>query len=172
MDIVQTKRRIPDRRTPTKCPTCERGFLRDRNTDFCSDECRFLAKVRTADSSTCWTWTATLDQHGYGTFYMAGRNWTAHRAALALFSVLGDPDLHADHLCRNRACVNPEHIELVPQRTNTLRGNAPSAVAWRENRCKNGHRRTAENTYVRNGRHRQCRVCMTASRAKREGRAA
>lgn len=162
----------PDRRTATQCSNCDRTFLRDRNTAFCSDMCRFLAKVDVNDDSGCWQWSATLDSHGYGTFYMDGRNWAAHRAALVLFGKFGNPDLHADHLCRNPPCVNPEHIELVPQRVNTLRGQAPSAVAWREGRCQNGHRRTPENTYVRNGRHRQCRICMTESRAKREGRAA
>lgn len=113
-----------------------------------------------------------MDGDGYGTFHMDGRNWAAHRASLALFGKLGRTELHADHLCRNRACVNPEHLELVPQRINTLRGEAPSAVAWREGRCKNGHPRTPENTYIRNSRHRQCRICMMASRSKREGRAA
>ena len=166
------KRRNPDRRTPVACPTCQREFMRDRNNNYCSDECRFLAKVATSDASECWTWVGAIDGSGYGTFYLFGRNWPAHRAALAIYGLLANPELHADHLCRNRSCVNPEHIELVPQRINTLRGDSPSAVAWREGRCKNGHQRTPENTYVRNGRHRQCRICMASSRAKREARAA
>lgn len=159
----------PDRRTATLCGRCEDPFLRAKNTKYCSDLCRFMAKV--AQSGACWIWTATLDHHGYGTFYLDG-NMRAHRASLVLHGRELSDELHTDHLCRNRACVNPDHLELVTQRVNTLRGDAPSAKAWREGRCKNGHPRTAENTYVRSAKARQCRICMAASRARREGKAA
>jgi hypothetical protein len=162
--------RNPDRRTKTACAYCATEFLRDRNTRYCSDACRFMSKVEVGPH--CWTWQATLDRHGYGTFYFAGRNQSAHRVAHEMFRDPIPDGLHIDHLCRNRACVNPAHLDAVEQRINTLRGDAPTAAAWREGRCKNGHPRTPENTYVRNERARQCRVCMAISRAKREGRAA
>jgi hypothetical protein len=162
-------RENPDRRTPATCAFCEAPFLRSQNTRFCSDLCRLLDKVDVAD---CWTWAATRDRHGYGTFYLGGRNVGAHRAAWSLLVGPIPDGLHLDHLCANPPCVNPDHLDLVTQRENTLRGNAPTAAAYREGRCKSGHKRTPENTYAYGTRRQQCRTCALASRAAREGRAA
>lgn len=171
-EIVRRAKHGTRRRSVVTCANCRDKFVRLGNTRYCSDLCRFVDKL-SIDENGCWQWQATLDRHGYGTFYL-GRNLAAHRVAYAL--IVGDiPDgLHIDHLCRNRACVNPTHLEAVPQRVNTLRGQAPSAVAFRESRCKQGHARSFENTYVNpnDPRHRQCRICMKQARAKREGRAA
>lgn len=158
-------------RAVIECGYCGEEFIRLQNRRHCSDLCRLLAKISITDSD-CWDWQATLDRHGYGTFYLAGRNVPAHRASFLLHGHTIPLGLELDHLCRNRACVNPSHLEPVTRRVNTLRGEAPTASAWREGRCKNGHPRTPENTYVRNERSRQCRICAASSRATREGRAA
>jgi hypothetical protein len=87
----------------------------------------------------------------------------AHRIAYELFIGPIPNGLHIDHLCRNRGCVNPVHLEPVTQQENMLRGYAPSAVSHRANRCHRGHEFTPENTYIKhrpNGRiKRDCKEC-------------
>ena len=81
-------------------------------------EVRFWRHVD--DTGTCWVWTASIRPDGYGEF-RAGRLVKAHRFAYE--HLIGPvPDgLHLDHLCRNRACVNPEHLDPVPNAVNIRR---------------------------------------------------
>lgn len=71
-----------------------------------------------------------------------------------------------DHLCRNRGCVNPDHLEAVTQRENILRGEGLAAANARKTHCPKGHPYSGENLYVvpSSGR-RQCRICADARRA-------
>jgi len=81
------------------------------------------------------------------------------------------PDgLELDHLCRNRACVNVQHLEAVTHRVNALRGEGPPAMNARKTKCKNGHAFTPENTrIVSKGVHhgRRCIACEKINRRKR-----
>jgi hypothetical protein len=97
----------------------------------------------------CWIWTASKNNWGYGQI----SNWPyapllAHR--LIWFLTRGDitEGLEPDHLCRNRACVNPDHLELVTRQVNLSRGMGTSHRLARENRCIRGHEFTPENTYT------------------------
>lgn len=150
----------------TICARCSGDFLRDRNTRYCSDLCRLLDKTEQREG--CWVWTATLDRHGYGTFWL-GRNVGAHRASLLLHGIELPAGMDVDHLCRNPACVNPSHLEVVTRRTNILRGAAPTALTFQMNRCKRGHEFTPENTRIQGGdpTKRQCRTCLNDSRRAR-----
>jgi hypothetical protein len=114
---------------------------------------RFMSKVEVTDD--CWVWTSRLRYDGYGQFQVfKGVTRRAHRVAYELFVGPVPEGLVLDHLCRNRACVNPGHLEPVSIAENTLRG----VVARRTGACVNGHAWTPETAYEK-GKHRSCRVC-------------
>jgi len=98
---------------------------------------------------------------GYGTVSVDERKVYAHRYAYE--RLIGPiPDgLVIDHLCRNRACCNPWHLDVVPQRVNILRGER---AGLRVTECKHGHKYTPENTYTNTRGYRVCRTC----KARRE----
>lgn len=132
---------------------------------------RFWDKVRGGDVDTCWEWTAATT-NGYGTFYL-GREGTRKRFMVAhrwsYLSLRGDiPEgLVLDHLCRNRSCVNPWHLEPVTPQLNAERGE------WgMRTHCPSGHPYDAANTGRRaNRRSRECITCRTeAKEAKRYAR--
>ncbi len=111
----------------------------------------------------CWQWTAGKIPSGYGSFHVARMSRAAsHRYA---WEVLRGPipdGLTLDHLCRNKLCVNPEHIEVVTRGENTLRAVDIGARNRNKTHCEKGHEFTPENTRMasRNGRtHRRCRTC-------------
>lgn len=119
----------------------------------------FWSKVTEAPDG-CWNWTAYRDPHGYGRFRNLGRAMLAHRVAYHA-STLDYPNT-LDHLCRNRACVNPEHMEPVTRGENVLRGEGLPARRARQTHCKSGHPLSGENlaTYKRGESvQRVCRAC-------------
>jgi hypothetical protein len=136
---------------------------------------RFFESVE-ADESGCLVWTGTRNEGGYGVFYVDGKHCLAHRW---LFDRLyGDPaPLVADHLCRNRACVRPGHIELVTRAENNRRGDSGTRSRERTaaiTHCPRGHAYDDENThvYVRGAyRCRRCRVCGREGRRSPDVRA-
>lgn len=95
---------------------------------------RFWAHVR--KTPTCWEWTAgTTGASGYGVFRANGKATTAHRWAYEQLVGAVPEGLDLDHLCRNRLCVNPAHLEPVTHRENCLRGEAPAARYAQRERC-------------------------------------
>ena len=128
---------------------------------------RFRMKYDIADNG-CWIWKgATTGKSGYGAFY-AGQRITAHRFAYETFIGPVPEGLDVDHLCRNRLCVNPDHLEPVTRRENVVRGVSPNAANAAKTHCIRGHPLTRENCYASKWpRNRECKECARlASKAK------
>jgi hypothetical protein len=123
-------------------------------------ESRILSKI-SVDGIGCWIFDAARDPHDYGRIHTPpGETALAHRRLyIALVGPIPD-DLTLDHLCRVHACCNPDHLEPVTQRENTLRGNTIPAHAVAKTHCAHGHPFNERNTW-RNPRNgvRQCRPC-------------
>lgn len=124
------------------------------------------------DLGRCWMWTAGLSK-GYGQFIVMaghrGRPILAHRMAWELLRGSVPDGLELDHLCRVRACVNPDHLEPVTSEENIRRGMWGPVANARKTHCAHGHEFTPENTYrpPRRPHVRQCRECMRLRGLKR-----
>lgn len=130
---------------------------------------RLLASV-IVNANGCWEYQGTRTQNGYGALSFKGRRLLAHRLAYEQYVSVIPEGLEIDHLCRNRACVNPQHLEAVTHRVNVLRGTAPSARNATKTHCPQGHEYTQQNTIVKSGQ-RRCRECIKAEKRKAWSRA-
>jgi hypothetical protein len=124
---------------------------------------RFWKRVDKTD--TCWNYVGTRTSSGYGHVYTGPnrRRDVAHRFSYELIVGPIPEGLQLDHLCRNRLCVNPEHLEPVTQRENTLRGIGFSAQNARKTRCPKGH---GYSSLRADGRGRRCLACERARHAR------
>ena len=128
---------------------------------------RFWRKVDKHGPNGCWIWRACTVK-GYGQFWLGGRNVPAHRLSYELCVGNIPEGLTIDHLCRNRNCQNPLHLEPVTMRTNVLRGDTITAKNATMTHCHNGHILSGSNVYVRNHM-RTCRSCKSEAARRRRG---
>ncbi len=143
---------------------------RKRRKHSLTEAQRFWAKVSIADE--CWEWTASTNR-GYGQFRSENRRFMvyAHRWAYEFCVGPIPKGLQLDHLCRNRLCVNPDHLEPVTGRVNVQRGIPRNS---KKTECIRGHEFNSENTLFARGK-RYCRPCHNAAayahRAKKRAEA-
>lgn len=125
---------------------------------------RFWSRVQ--KTPNCWNWTGALNR-GYGSFLFFRKRYSAHRFAFEQIIGKVRNGLILDHLCRNRKCVRPDHLEPVTNLENLLRGEGVGALNLRKTHCKNGHQFAGVNLIITLGRtgrkERRCKICSLSS---------
>ena len=111
---------------------------------------------KTSSPNGCWIWLGSFNSHGYGQMMIGSRKdgtrtlATTHRLAYLETKGSINSELEIDHLCRNKKCCNPEHLEAVPHSVNINR-----AVAGSDDLCIKGHTKI----YNSNDKRFYCRTC-------------
>ena len=147
---------------PTFTMTPTRGMSANERFDF---------YVRR--SSGCWEWAGKHRPDGYAILAADGEQIRAHRFSYERFVGPIPHGKEIDHLCRNRGCVKPSHLEAVTRQVNMLRGDTVAAKNAAKTHCANGHPYNARNTYIRKDHYsRQCRICDAERQALRRKRSA
>jgi hypothetical protein len=123
----------------------------------------YRARTHIDEDTGCWVWTGSKTQKGYGRF----GHRLAHRTSYELLVGPIPEGLVIDHLCRNRGCINPVHLEVVTNRENVMRGDGPRLLAAKNRErsesithCPHGHVYDEANTYWSPRKKRYCRACQ------------
>jgi len=134
---------------------------------------RFWKYVDKCGENECWEWRGALDKEGYGRLYThvadngVVRMVGAHRLSWEIHKGPISKSLQIDHLCRNRKCVNPGHLEPVTCAVNIRRGLTGKGLNNHQNRkthCQQGHPFSGTNLVINSASHaRMCRTCKNAT---------
>lgn len=125
---------------------------------------RFWSKVDKI-AGGCWNWKAGRSSGGYGRFAPShNKTVYAHRASLLLADISIPDGMVVDHVCRNRGCVNPEHLRVVTPRVNSLENSeAVTASNAVKTHCDQGHELSEYNLYPHSKGY---RICLTCARVQ------
>lgn len=126
---------------------------------------RFLSSFEMAGEDGCWEWAGPL-VNGYGKFSFCGDLYQAHRITFEVYKGAFPVGMEPDHTCRNKRCVNPNHLEAVTYAENSRRAAPFSKSLGPRDACHKGHSLAGENR-VKNGRDWTCGICLKASRRAR-----
>ena len=113
--------------------------------------------------SGCWLWLGYLED-GYARARHNGKKTLLHRVSYELVNGQIADNLEVDHLCRNRSCLNPDHLEAVTHKENVLRGVSFSAENSKKKFCVNGHPLSGNNLVVYSDGARRCKTCLKIGR--------
>lgn len=126
----------------------------------------FLQKLN-FEGTGCITWKGSLNLYGYGQVAIDEKNWKAHRFSYELFKGKIKEGLMLDHICRNRTCVNPEHLRQVTNKQNVLENSeAVTAKNAKKLECIRGHAFSGKNLRIDKKGYRVCKECFKMHRKK------
>ena len=135
---------------------------------------RFLEKIDIREGSDCIWWSGSTKTMGYGKLGIGGRSGKevfAHRLSYQWFIGPIPDGMQIDHICKNRACVNPSHLRIVTPRENKVfNSNSASAKNALKTHCPKGHPLFGDNLVRRlrkRGWSRECKACTTNARQRR-----
>lgn len=139
----------------------------------------FVRKTRRMPNG-CIEWLGYLDADGYGRYYANYPNTVyVHRIAFERTKGSIPEGMQVDHICFNRKCLNPDHLQLLTASENARRISPEGRLAWRlaqERRrqdvthCQRGHEFSADNTKVDRRGQRSCKTCARRAEQKRQAR--
>ena len=120
----------------------------------------FINKIYVDPINECWIWVGAKNDDGYGRFWNGERLIFSHRYAYEYYRSKIPKDLTVDHLCRNRICCNPKHLELVTRKENLFRSPIYNGT---KTHCNHGHAFTGENLHILKNGNRVCKECNKIS---------
>lgn len=128
---------------------------------------RLMRKIELVPFTTCWIWTGACFSNGYGNVKVPNqrKNQVAHRAVYEEIKGPVDKSLVLDHLCKNKFCVNPDHLEAVSQKENLDRAGTidklrkAAKIRGQKLNCKRGHELSGANLYIQSNGGRRCLAC-------------
>lgn len=137
---------------------------RERAHIHAAIEANTITTMTGTTMTACHVWTGRVSRYGYAILLRQ----LAHRVVYQLRIGPIEAGMTIDHLCRTRRCLNPSHMEVVPNVVNVMRGESFAARNARKTECINGHPYTTKNTYIRPGSgHRDCYACTRLRDAKK-----
>jgi hypothetical protein len=122
---------------------------------------RFWQKVKKAGPDECWEWTSPPNERGYGCLWTKiTSSFPAHKLSLILHGGTVPNGMVVDHTCRNKICVNPNHLRAVTPRINAIENNSSwAAINASKTHCRRGHPYAGDNLRMFRGK-RRCRECL------------